>query len=138
MPKKDFSGKILTPLQKMWFGQNNCCPGHWKVAQSIKNRPVWSHCWGSSLRWVSDESCLRGVCSDTGSLANRVPLLLIIQQQNVIQHVKMAQKLVPKKNPALFTPASSCGQSYKQFTLVNYDSGVVITSKLFIIMTLES
>ena len=39
---------ILTPLQNLpkmhwWFGQNNCCPGLWKVAQSIKNRPIWPH-----------------------------------------------------------------------------------------------
>ena len=36
--------KILTPLQKLptmcwWFGQNNYCPGLWKVAQSIKKSP---------------------------------------------------------------------------------------------------
>ena len=30
------------------------------------------------------------------------------------------------------------GQSYKQFTLVNYDSRVVVTSKLLIFTTLES
>ena len=41
--------KIVTPLQKLpkmcwWFGQNNYCPGLWKVAQSIKNRPILSHC----------------------------------------------------------------------------------------------
>ena len=30
------------------------------------------------------------------------------------------------------------GQSYKHFTLVNYDSRLVITSKLLILMTLES
>ena len=27
-----------------WFGQNNYCPGLWKVAQRIKNHPIWSHC----------------------------------------------------------------------------------------------
>ena len=31
-----------------------------------------------------------------------------------------------------------CGQSYKRFTLVNYDSRAVITSKLLIFTTLES
>ena len=31
----------------------------------------------------------------------------------------------------------TCGQSYKQFTLVNYDSRDVVTSKLLISMTLE-
>ena len=36
--------KIVTPLQKLpkmcwWFGQNNYCPGLWKVAQSIKKSP---------------------------------------------------------------------------------------------------
>ena len=41
--------KILTPLQKLpkmcwWLGQPNYCPGLWKVAQIIKNRPIWSHC----------------------------------------------------------------------------------------------
>ena len=30
------------------------------------------------------------------------------------------------------------GQSYKHFTLVNYDSRLVITSKLLILTTLES
>ena len=35
---------ILTPLQKLptmcwWFGQNNCCPGLWKVAQNLKKSP---------------------------------------------------------------------------------------------------
>ena len=30
------------------------------------------------------------------------------------------------------------GQSYKHFTLINYDSRVVITSKLLILMTLET
>ena len=32
----------------------------------------------------------------------------------------------------------TCGQSYNHVTLVNYDSRVVITSKLLILMTLES
>ena len=46
--------KILTLLQKLpkmcwWFGQNTCCPGLWKVARSIKNRPIWSHCLASFL-----------------------------------------------------------------------------------------
>ena len=31
-----------------------------------------------------------------------------------------------------------CGQSYKHFKLVNYDSKLVITSKLLILITLES
>ena len=31
-----------------------------------------------------------------------------------------------------------CSQSYKHFTLVNYDSRLVITCKLLILMTLES
>ena len=36
--------KILTQLQKLpkmcwWFGQNNCFPGLWNVAQSIKKSP---------------------------------------------------------------------------------------------------
>ena len=40
--------KILTPLQKLPnnvgdFGQNNCCHRLKKVAQSAKNRPIWSH-----------------------------------------------------------------------------------------------
>ena len=34
--------------------------------------------------------------------------------------------------------SETCGQSYKQFTLVNYDSRVVVTSKLLIFTTLES
>ena len=25
------------------FGQNNCCHWLWKVAQSVINRPIWSH-----------------------------------------------------------------------------------------------
>ena len=36
------------------------------------------------------------------------------------------------------TPLHSIGQSYKQFTLVNYDSRVVVTSKLLIFTTLDS
>ena len=35
-------------------------------------------------------------------------------------------------------PAKSCGQSYKHFTLVNYDSRLVIITKLLILTTLES
>ena len=40
--------KILRNLQKLpkmcWhFGQNNCCHGLWKVAQSPINRRIWSH-----------------------------------------------------------------------------------------------
>ena len=40
--------KILTPLQKLPnnvgdFGQNYCCHRLQKVAQSAKNRPIWSH-----------------------------------------------------------------------------------------------
>ena len=47
--------KILLPLQKLpkicWqFRQNNCCPGLWKVAQSIINRQIWSH-------WSRTNSC---------------------------------------------------------------------------------
>ena len=39
----------------------------------------------------------------------------------------------------LFTQSTTCsGQSYKQFTLVNYDSRVIVTSKLLIFTTLES
>ena len=43
--------KILTSLQKLPknvgdFGQINCCHRLWKVAQSPKNRPIWSHCLG--------------------------------------------------------------------------------------------
>ena len=62
--------KILTPLQKLpkmcwWFGQNNCCHGLWKVAQSIINRPIWSHCWLSTLigtqgRVIKTERCSVG------------------------------------------------------------------------------
>ena len=48
--------KILTPLQKLpkmcWrFGQNNICPGLWKVVQSIINRPIWSHWWPVRPDW---------------------------------------------------------------------------------------
>ena len=38
---------------------------------------------------------------------------------------------------AVSTQVLSCDQSYKHFTLVNYDSRVVITSKLLILKTLE-
>ena len=34
--------------------------------------------------------------------------------------------------------ADLCGQSYKHFMLVNYDSRVVVTSKLLICTTLDS
>ena len=45
--------KISTNLQKLpkmcWqFGENNCFHGLWKVAQSVINRPIWSH-W----RWTT-------------------------------------------------------------------------------------
>ena len=34
--------------------------------------------------------------------------------------------------------ALPCGQSYKQFTLINYDPRVVVISKLLIFTTLDS
>ena len=35
--------KILTTLQNLRFGQNNCCPRLLKVAQIAINCPIWSH-----------------------------------------------------------------------------------------------
>ena len=40
--------------------------------------------------------------------------------------------------PIYFTSILLCGQSYKAFTSVNYDSMVVITSKLLTFRTLDS
>ena len=51
--QKDFASKMkdLQKLPKMcWhFGQNNCCSGLWKVAQSVINHPIWSY-------WLEDTS----------------------------------------------------------------------------------
>ena len=43
-----------------------------------------------------------------------------------------ADVIHPKKD------VESCGQSFKHFTLVNYDTRVIITCKLLIILNLKS
>ena len=52
LPNDDFTRKvkdfdIFTKIAYNCgqFGQNNCCHMLWKVAQSAKNLPIWSHCW---------------------------------------------------------------------------------------------
>ena len=65
--------KILTNLQKLpkmyWqFGQNNCYHWLWKVAQSVINRPIWSH-WmqakQSKAKVVQEEDASRWIISST-------------------------------------------------------------------------
>ena len=58
----------LTPLQKLpknveFFGQINCSQWPYKVAQSSKNRPIWSHCSQATTNQLfSAKIFLRRIC----------------------------------------------------------------------------
>ena len=51
---------------------------------------------------------------------------------------KMIIALAQVKTLRIFSSVITCGQSYKQFMLINYDSRVIVTSKLLIFTTLDS
>ena len=54
------------------------------------------------------------------------------------QYLATYNNVILPKTTLNFFPSAISGQSYKHFTLINYDSRVVITSKLLIIKTVES
>ena len=57
---------------------------------------------------------------------------------NFVSGVQDFKKMQAFLRTSLGKSFAISGQSYKQFTLVNYNSRVVVTSKLFIFTTLDS